>query len=134
MHLSVTCLFLALSAACAYAYPGNVNLAVYERGAPLQPVDLASSQPLERVRRQQPKLNFSPPTNPPRRPDLFIQGGGSPRQGIDLNVQTRVPVWQSGNGRHSVDALGNYGQHLGGPYGNSRPQWGAGAQYSYQFG
>ncbi|XP_036344856.1 diptericin-A-like [Rhagoletis pomonella] len=66
-------------------------------------------------------------------PQLNIQGGGSPHKGIDLNVDTRVPVWQSNNGRHSFDATGQYSQHLGGPYGNSRPNWGAGGVYTYRF-
>ncbi|XP_033247423.1 diptericin A [Drosophila miranda] len=60
-------------------------------------------------------------------------GGGSPRQGFDLSLNGRAPVWQSPNGRHSFDATGHYGQHLGGPYGNSRPQWGAGGQYTFRF-
>lgn len=67
------------------------------------------------------------------RRQLNVQGGGSPRQGFDLSVNGRAPVWQSQNGRHSLDATGQYSQHLGGPYGNSRPNWGAGAQYTFRF-
>lgn len=67
------------------------------------------------------------------RRQLNVQGGGSPRQGFDLSVNGRAPVWQSPNGRHSLDATGQYSQHLGGPYGNSRPNWGAGAQYTFRF-
>lgn len=67
------------------------------------------------------------------RRQLNVQGGGSPRQGFDLSVNGRAPVWQSNNGRHSLDATGQYSQHLGGPYGNSRPNWGAGAQYTFRF-
>ncbi|XP_017033192.1 diptericin A [Drosophila kikkawai] len=79
-----------------------------------------------------PNFNFTPP--PDRRPfQLNGGGGGSPKQGFDLNLNAQAPVWQSNNGRHSLDATGQYGQHLGGPYGNSRPQWGAGGVYTYRF-
>ncbi|XP_017868868.1 PREDICTED: uncharacterized protein LOC108617560 [Drosophila arizonae] len=67
------------------------------------------------------------------RRQLNVQGGGSPRQGFDLSINGRAPVWQSPNGRHSLDATGQYSQHLGGPYGNSRPNWGAGAMYTFRF-
>ncbi|XP_004536458.1 diptericin [Ceratitis capitata] len=62
-----------------------------------------------------------------------LQGGGSPGKGLDLSLNARVPVWQSGNARHSFDATGQYAQHLGGPYGNSPPQWGVGGIYTYRF-
>lgn len=67
------------------------------------------------------------------RRQLNVQGGGSPRQGFDLSINGRAPIWQSPNGRHSLDGTGQYSQHLGGPYGNSRPNWGAGAQYTFRF-
>ncbi|EDW72470.1 uncharacterized protein Dwil_GK20932 [Drosophila willistoni] len=81
-------------------------------------------------------FSYSPDFEAPRvRRQLQLQGGGggSPRQGFDLSLQGRAPVWQSNNGRHQLDATGSYAQHLGGPYGNSRPQWGAGAQYTFRF-
>ncbi|XP_054740327.1 diptericin A-like [Anastrepha obliqua] len=64
---------------------------------------------------------------------LNIQGGGSPGKGLDLSVHARVPVWQSGSGRHSFDATGQYAQHLGGRYGNSPPNWGVGGVYTFRF-
>ncbi|KAH8275269.1 hypothetical protein KR026_004141 [Drosophila bipectinata] len=123
MHSSTAFLFLGLACVClissalAYPYPepqGPIDL---------QPQPLAYSPDfgnvaMPRVRRQI-QLNGG--------------GGGSPKQGFDLNLNTRVPVWQSNNGRHSFDATGQYGQHLGGPYGNSRPQWGAGGVYTFRF-
>ncbi|XP_011196470.1 diptericin-A [Zeugodacus cucurbitae] len=82
---------------------------------------------------QQDPWRLNPQPQPQRQPQFNLQGGGSPKQGIDLSLDTRVPVWQSNNGRHSFDATGQYSQHLGGPYGNSRPNWGAGGVYTYRF-
>ncbi|XP_050325320.1 diptericin A-like [Bactrocera neohumeralis] len=73
------------------------------------------------------------PQPPQRQPQFNLQGGGSPKQGIDLSLDTRVPVWQSPNGRHEFDATGQYSQHLGGRYGNSPPNWGVGGQYTFRF-
>ncbi|XP_037717161.1 diptericin-A [Drosophila subpulchrella] len=123
MHFTSSFLLIALACACAFssslAYPYPDPREIVN----LQPEPLAYSPnfdvvPLHRVRRQF-QLNGG--------------GGGSPKQGFDLNLNARAPVWQSHNGRHSFDATGSYGQHLGGPYGNSRPQFGAGGVYTYRF-
>ncbi|KAI8037138.1 diptericin-A [Drosophila gunungcola] len=112
--LACACVF---SSALAYPYPDPRDI------VNLTPEPLAYSPnfdvvPLQRVRRQF-QLNGG--------------GGGSSKQGFDLNLNARAPVWQSQNGRHSFDATGSYAQHLGGPYGNSRPQFGAGGVYTYRF-
>nr|AAK17201.1 bactericidal protein diptericin B [Drosophila melanogaster] len=120
MHFTSSLLFIGLacafSSAWAYPYPDLREI------VNLQPEPLAYAPnfdvPLHRVRRQL-QLNGG--------------GGGSPKQGFDLSLNGRAPVWQSPNGRHSFDATGSYAQHLGGPYGNSRPQWGAGGVYTFRF-
>lgn len=66
-------------------------------------------------------------------PQIFAQGGGSRKQGLDLSVDVKKNIWNSANGRHSVDATGGYSQHLGGQYGSSRPNYRAGAGYTYRF-
>ncbi|XP_030558299.1 diptericin-D [Drosophila novamexicana] len=121
MQLKLSLLLLVLGVfACAWAYPNPLLTFDDEPATQLLAgnYDWAPSEQVEqlRVRRQ-----------------LNVQGGGSPRQGFDLSVNGRAPVWQSPNGRHSLDATGQYSQHLGGPYGNSRPNWGAGAQYTFRF-
>ncbi|XP_039481958.1 diptericin A [Drosophila santomea] len=120
MHFTCSVLFIglacAISSAWSYPYPDPREI------VNLQPEPLAYAPnfdvPLHRVSRQL-QLNGG--------------GGGSPRQGFDLSLNGRAPVWQSPNGRHSFDATGSYAQHLGGPYGNSRPQWGAGGVYTFRF-
>lgn len=64
---------------------------------------------------------------------LNVQGGGSPGQGYDISAQGKVKLWESNNGRHQVHGTGSYSQHLGGPYGSSRPNVGAGATYTFRF-
>ncbi|KAH8270812.1 hypothetical protein KR018_005647 [Drosophila ironensis] len=123
MHPTTVFLILGLACACfsssalAYPYPDPRDI-VDLHPAPLAYAHEFGDEVHSRVRRQF-QLNGG--------------GGGSPKQGFDLNLNTRVPVWQSNNGRHSFDATGQYGQHLGGPYGNSRPQWGAGGVYTFRF-
>ncbi|XP_053964554.1 diptericin-D-like [Anastrepha ludens] len=107
-----------LSVALAYPYGGEqqeAQLGIWQDDA------LALSEPSEQFESQR----FARQLN--------VQGGGSPGKGIDLSIDTRIPVWQSHNGRHSFDATGQYSQHLGGPYGNSRPNWGAGGMYTFRF-
>lgn len=71
----------------------------------------------------------------PDNSDLQLQGqgGGSPGKGFDVSVDGRKNIWNSDNGRHSVDATAGYSQHLGGPYGNSRPDFRGGASYTFRF-
>uniref|UniRef100_A0A1I8PF92 Attacin C-terminal domain-containing protein n=1 Tax=Stomoxys calcitrans TaxID=35570 RepID=A0A1I8PF92_STOCA len=76
------------------------------------------------------------PQSPPAQikdPKIYASGGGSPKDGYNVNVDVRKNVWESQNGRHSIDATGGYSQHLGGPYGNSRPDFRGGASYTYRF-
>ncbi|XP_034477469.1 diptericin A [Drosophila innubila] len=123
MKVCFSLMFLGL-AACVLSYP-NPWLKVdelssyYEPEIQLLPEDLdwaPSQEELHRVRRQ-----------------WKVQGGGGSGQGLDLSVNGRVPVWQSNNGRHSLDATGQYAQHFGGPFGTTRPNWGAGATYTFRF-
>lgn len=54
-------------------------------------------------------------------------------QGTNVYVDGRARVYQSDDKRHEVHVNGQYGQHLGGPYGNSRPSYGGGVEYTYHF-
>lgn len=54
-------------------------------------------------------------------------------KGTDVYVDAQARVFQSDNKRHEVHVHGQYGQHLGGPYGNSRPSYGDGALYTFHF-
>ena len=85
-----------------------------------------------REKRDTPKFNFQTPAPIPL-PQLQGGGGGSRSHGFDVGLQATEQVWKSDNGRHSVDVTGQYGQHLGGPYGSSRPQGGGGARYTFRF-
>ncbi|XP_037814183.1 transmembrane protease serine 11G-like [Lucilia sericata] len=78
-------------------------------------------------------LNLPPPT-PKTLPQLSGGGGGSRKQGFDVSLDASKKVWESQNKRHSVDASVGYSQHLGGPYGNSRPDYRGGVGYTYKFG
>lgn len=66
-------------------------------------------------------------------PQLSGGGGGSRKQGFDVNLNAQQKVWESQNKRHSVDVNGGYSQHLGGQYGSSRPNYRVGAGYTYKF-
>ena len=72
-------------------------------------------------------LNF------PQLPEITGFGGGSRKQGFDVSIDARQKVWESRNGRHSVDLSGGYSQHLGGPYGNSPADRRVGAGYTFRF-
>ncbi|XP_037952049.1 diptericin-A-like [Teleopsis dalmanni] len=114
MHFKLVILFCALTAVLAYPYePSELADAAIENA------DLAYYE-------------FQPELHRERR-QLTAQGGGSPGKGFDINVDGRAPVWKSENGRHQIDATGGYSQHLGGPYGNSRPDFRGGAVYTFRF-
>ncbi|XP_073830135.1 diptericin-D-like [Musca autumnalis] len=66
-------------------------------------------------------------------PKIFVSGGGSRKDGFNVNADVRKNVWESQNGRHSIDVTGGYSQHLGGPYGNSRPDFRGGGVYTFRF-
>ncbi|XP_034650953.1 diptericin-A [Drosophila subobscura] len=129
MEFKASFLLLSLACACACicvaAYPDPLAYALEDEP------NLVYMEPLEffpdaiDVEMDHPRVR--------RQWQLQGGGGGGPRQGIDLSLSGRAPVWQSQNGRHSVDATGQYAQHLGGPYGNSRPQFGVGGQYTFRF-
>lgn len=77
-----------------------------------------------------------PQLNPfPREDERLELSGGHNRDkyGQDVHIEGRVPVWTSDNRRHEVDVQGYYGQHLGGPWGNSPPSWQVGPTYRYRF-
>lgn len=60
-------------------------------------------------------------------------GGHNPHTGTDLSLNGQARLWQSQNQRHEIHGQGSYGQHLGGPYGNSQPNLGGGVLYRYRF-
>ncbi|EDW08800.1 uncharacterized protein LOC6578968 [Drosophila mojavensis] len=141
MKQNLSLLLLLGFFACAWAYPNPESLSL----AAVDQVDLNELensfvksqmewQPNEQELLLLEEQEEAEPEQLVRlRRQLNVQGGGSPRQGFDLSINGRAPVWQSPNGRHSLDATGQYSQHLGGPYGNSRPNWGAGAMYTFRF-
>nr|WRF81034.1 diptericin A [Drosophila sturtevanti] len=73
------------------------------------------------------------PTTP--RPFLNLEGGGGGQRGdgFGFDVKGRENIWTSDNKRHEIDLTGRYGQHLGGPYGNSPPRYEFGTVYTYRF-
>ncbi|XP_017014406.2 diptericin A [Drosophila takahashii] len=75
------------------------------------------------------------PSTPPPQYPLNLQGGGGGQRsdGFGFGVSGREKVWTSDNGRHEIGVNGGYGQHLGGPYGNSEPSWNVGTSYTYRF-
>lgn len=63
-----------------------------------------------------------------------VHGGHNhDKYGQDVHVEARVPVWTSENKRHEVDVQGRYGQHLGGPWGNSPSSWDVMPVYRFRF-
>ncbi|XP_065363369.1 diptericin-D-like [Calliphora vicina] len=80
-------------------------------------------------------LNLVLPKEEPKNlPQLYGGGGGSRKDGFDVSLGAQQKVWESENKRHSVDVNAGYGQHLGGPYGNSPASYSGGASYTYRFG
>ncbi|XP_017077042.2 diptericin A [Drosophila eugracilis] len=74
------------------------------------------------------------PTPPPSYPlNLEGQGGGQRGDGFGFRVKGHENIWTSDNKRHEVGLTGEYGQRLGGPYGNSDPSWKFGTTYTYRF-
>ncbi|XP_055383841.1 diptericin-D-like [Condylostylus longicornis] len=86
------------------------------------------------INAQQPQFNFNPPKQQANDNfKLFGNGGGSPKQGFDLNLGAQAKIWESQNGRNTLHGTGTYSQHLGGPYGNSRPNYGGGLSFTHRF-
>lgn len=75
------------------------------------------------------------PSTPAPSYPLNLQGGGGGQRGdgFGFNVGGSQNVWRSDNGRHEFDVNGRYGQHLGGPYGNSPPSYDFGGTYRFRF-
>nr|WRF81052.1 diptericin A [Drosophila micromelanica] len=72
--------------------------------------------------------------NPPNEQRLLVDGGyNEDKSGKDVWAQAQAPVWTSDNKRHEIDVVGRYGQHLGGPWGNSEPSYGVGGNYRFRF-
>nr|ACN93798.1 antimicrobial peptide diptericin [Musca domestica] len=74
-----------------------------------------------------------PPPPQIKDPQVRVDVGGSPKDGYNVNADVRKNIWTSDNGRHSFDATAGYSQHLGGPYGNSRPDYRGGGSYTYRW-
>ncbi|EDW08801.1 diptericin A [Drosophila mojavensis] len=75
-----------------------------------------------------------PPSGPPPEQRFLLDGGyNKDKNGRDVWAMAQVPVYTSDNKRHEFDAVGKYGQHLGGPYGNSPPSYGFGGNYRFRF-
>lgn len=53
--------------------------------------------------------------------------------GTDVGVTGNANLWRSPNGRSNLDGTANYNRHFGGPFGNSRPNYGAGLQFNHRF-
>lgn len=64
---------------------------------------------------------------------VFLQGGHN-QYGTDLSIAAQQRLWQSQNQKHEIHGGGSYNQHLGGPYGSSKPHFGGGVGYVYNFG
>lgn len=64
---------------------------------------------------------------------ISIRGGVGDNNGKDVHIDAQARLWQSENKRHEIHGFGHYGQHLGGPWGNSRPSYGIGGGYVYRF-
>ncbi|KAH8370013.1 hypothetical protein KR093_001859 [Drosophila rubida] len=85
--------------------------------------------PEEKLRWEQPEQR-----NDQQQQRFQLDGGyNSDKSGKDFHVEGQVPVWTSENKRHEIDIAGHYGQHYGGPYGNSPPQYGFGGGYRFRF-
>lgn len=55
------------------------------------------------------------------------------RQGTDVAIEAQRRLWESQNGRNSLDGQANYNQHFGGPAGRQRPNYGAGLMFRHRF-
>ncbi|XP_055839502.1 diptericin-D-like [Episyrphus balteatus] len=60
-----------------------------------------------------------------------VSGGGS--KGYNVNVNTSFPIYNSPNGRNSIEGTAQYSQHLGGKFGNSRPNYGGAIRFTHRF-
>lgn len=79
---------------------------------------------------QIPNINAYPPG---KNTAVFAEGGRN-KFGTDVYAQAQTRLWQSQNQRHEFHGGATYGQHIGGPYGSSRPNVGVGGTYVYRYG
>lgn len=54
--------------------------------------------------------------------------------GTDVNAQAGANLWKSRDGNTRLDATANYGKHFGGPYGNSKANYGGFLNFEHRFG
>lgn len=54
-------------------------------------------------------------------------------QGTDISVKGQANLWTSKNGKTKIDGTGSFNQHLGGPGGNGKPQFGGGIKLIHKF-
>lgn len=66
--------------------------------------------------------------------DVHGAGGHTRGQGSDVYLAGQTRLYQSKNERHEFHGGATYQQHIGGPYGSSRPNVGVGGSYVYRFG
>lgn len=65
--------------------------------------------------------------------DVHGVGGHTRGQGSNVYLAGQTRLFQSKNDRHELHGGATYGQHIGGPYGSSRPNVGVGGSYVYRF-
>lgn len=76
-------------------------------------------------------LKLTPPTEPPK---THISGGVTHGpSGTNVYAAAQTQVFQSDNKAHEVHVQGSYGQHFGGPWGKSKPSYGGGVGYKFNF-
>ncbi|KAL3265364.1 hypothetical protein HHI36_009571 [Cryptolaemus montrouzieri] len=63
---------------------------------------------------------------------LSVGATNTAGSGTDLGVQGKYNIWR--DGRATLDAVGSYNRHYGGPFGTQRPNWYGGLQLSVPFG
>ncbi|KAL3265363.1 hypothetical protein HHI36_009569 [Cryptolaemus montrouzieri] len=63
---------------------------------------------------------------------LSVGAKNTPGYGTDLGVQGKYNIWREG--KATLDAVGSYNRHYGGPYGTQTPNWYGGVQLSVPFG
>lgn len=54
--------------------------------------------------------------------------------GTDVTASAGANLWKSRDGNTRLDATGQYGQHFGGPFGKSKPNYGGFLNFEHRFG
>ncbi|XP_055383846.1 diptericin-D-like [Condylostylus longicornis] len=79
-------------------------------------------------------MSNKPETIPPQSDTkIFGGGGGSGKTGYDVALGVQTKLWESQNKSTSIHGTATYAQHLGGPYGNSKPNYGGGIGVRFNF-